>query len=143
MRVDAQGDRRILVAELPAHIRDGDAGLQQQRGERVPHLMRPSPMQLRLVEELIEHLPSIRPVKGRTDDRGEHPRRQGLTEREPSGPLLTPPQPQHAAQLAGEVDTPRLVVLGRRQGAVHQVPLYLNEPTLPINVAPLQGEQLA
>jgi hypothetical protein len=42
-----------------------------------------------------------------------------------------------------EVDAPPLMIFRRRQDAADQVPLHLHEPSLPVEVAPLEREQLA
>ncbi|MDA1092460.1 MAG: hypothetical protein O3A25_04190 [Acidobacteria bacterium] len=59
MGIHAERDRRIAMAELTADVGDGRPGLQQQRCERVPHLVRPATMQLGLVQHLVKRLPHL------------------------------------------------------------------------------------
>jgi len=64
-RVNLQRDRRILVPELPAHVRHGLADVDEERAVGVAHLMRAAAMQLRLVEDLVERLADVRFVERR------------------------------------------------------------------------------
>ena len=54
VRVDAQRDRGVLVTKLPGHVRDGRAILQQERRERVPHLVRAAAIQPGGIQHLSE-----------------------------------------------------------------------------------------
>src|SRR4051812_26054724 len=60
VRVDAQRNRRVLVAELLRDVGDGRSPLQQQRGKRVSQLVRAATMQARPVQQAIERLADIR-----------------------------------------------------------------------------------
>ncbi len=53
MRVHAQRDRGIAVAELLAHVGDWDALLKQQRRKGVPQLMWASPMQTGSIQHAV------------------------------------------------------------------------------------------
>ena len=60
MRVDAQGNRGVAVPQLATHVGDRRALLQQQRGERVPHLMRAATVEASGIKDAIEGLSHIR-----------------------------------------------------------------------------------
>ncbi len=62
---------------------------------------------------------------------------------QPGGALPATPEPQRGSQLAGHVDAPLLMVLRRRELAANEIAPDLDERAAPIDVAPLQRQQLA
>jgi hypothetical protein len=56
------------MPELVADVRDRRTFLQQQRRERVPHLMRATTMHARAIEDAVERLPHVRFVECRSGD---------------------------------------------------------------------------
>ena len=91
MRVDTQRDRRVSVAELPAHIRNRRPVLQQQRCEGVPHLVWTAAMETRGVQHAVERLAHVRFVERRAGGGYEYPFGQRLTATEPFRALSATP----------------------------------------------------
>ena len=69
VRVHAQCDRRVAMAELPTHVRDRLAGREEQRRERVAHLMGSPATEARGIKEAIERFAYVRFVEGGAGDR--------------------------------------------------------------------------
>lgn len=105
--------------------------------------MRTAPVQPGGVQHAIESLPDIRFVEGRAADGGEDPFRPWMASLQPGAPLPAAPEAKGDLQLPGEIDTPPLMVLRRGQEPAHEIPLDLNEAGSPIDVGPLQREELA
>jgi hypothetical protein len=92
VRVHAQCDRRVAMAELPTHVRDRLASREEQRRERVAHLMGSTATEARRIKEAIERCADVRFVEGGAGDRRKHPLGTGTADLEPGGALPTTPQ---------------------------------------------------
>src|SRR5881409_3160725 len=92
VRVDAERDRRILVSELTAHIRDGLSGLEQQRCKCMSHLMRSPAVQFSFVENLVERFSDVGFIERRTRGGREDPFRSRQSMVEPLRVFLTAPK---------------------------------------------------
>ena len=108
----------------------------------MPHLMRSATMHACGVEDAVQPLADVRLVERGPGDRREDPLWKRPADGEPGGALSSAPEPQRGHELVRQVDAPTLVILGRRQDAAHQVPLHLDKAPAPVEVAPLQREQL-
>jgi hypothetical protein len=99
MRVHAEGNRRVPVAELPTHVGDRRAVVKEQACERVPHLVRTTTVEAGSIQNPVERLADVRLIERGTSDGGEHPFREQLPMLQPRSALLAPPQPKHCPQL--------------------------------------------
>ena len=64
-RIHTQRNRRVLVPHLTAHVRYRLACVDEERAERVTHLMWTALVQPGLGEDLIERFADVRLVEGR------------------------------------------------------------------------------
>jgi hypothetical protein len=114
--------------------------LEQQRRERVPHLVWTAAMETRGVQHAVERLSHVRFVERRAGGGYEYPFGQRLTATEPFRALSSTPQAQFGAELARHVYAAALMIFGRRQLASHEVATHLNEASTPVQIGPLEGQ---
>jgi hypothetical protein len=129
------------MAELFAHVGDGLTSLQEQRCECVPHLVRASSVQFSLVENLVEHPADVGFIERRPDARRKHPVRSEPV-LEQLNPLATKMEPEHRPKLTAHVDLPPLMILRCGQLAAYEIAANLHVAPLPVEIPPLQREQL-
>lgn len=105
--------------------------------------MRAAPVQAGGVKHPVQRLPDVGFIERAATDRGEDPLGPRLALLQPSASLPTPPQAQRRLQLPREVHTSPLMVLRRGELSTHEIALHPDEAGLPIEVGPLQRQQLA
>jgi hypothetical protein len=71
------------MAELSRDVQDRHASGQQQRRERVAHLVRPAPMEAGSIQDAVERFAYVRPVERRARDRREDPLGNGCPNASP------------------------------------------------------------
>jgi hypothetical protein len=143
MRVDVQRDRRIAMAELSRDVQDRHAIGQQQRRERVAHLVRPAPMEAGCIQDAVERF-CVRSTRRAPGPRPTgRPTRERLPERQPVRTLPPAPEPELGPEPPGQVEPAPPVILRRRQLAADDGSLQLDAPPAPVDVTPLKRTTLA
>jgi len=100
-------------------------------------------MQASSVKDPIECFSHVRFVERRPRNGREDPHREGLAVLEPRGSLLATPQVEFCSKLPGQVDAALLVILRRRELAANEIPAHDEKRAAPVQIAPLQRQQLA